>query len=317
MNIVAIEPLGIDQPIVASLAKDLENAGHTFTYYDSRVTDPAALIQRGKDAEVIIVANLPLSGEVLEGCTKLKLLSVAFTGVDHIDLDTCSRKGIAVSNAAGYSTNAVAELAFGLMISLYRNILACDTRTRTGKTKEGLSGFELKGKKLGIVGTGTIGLRVAEIGKAFGCQLLGYSRTERPEARAMGIEYLPLDELMEKSDIVTLHIPNSPKTTKLISGEKIALMKKSAILINTARGPVVDNPALAQALKTGAIAGAGLDVFDSEPPIPSDDPLIDAPNTVLTPHEAFATKEALVERAEIVFDNIAQWIKGTPINVIL
>lgn len=213
----------------------------------------------------------------MRAAPKVKYIAVAFTGVDHVDLSACRARGIAVSNAAGYSTNAVAELVFGLAIGLYRSIPACDQRARTGGTKDGLVGPELHGKTMGIVGTGAIGRRVAAIASAFGCKLLAYSRTEREEMKALGAEYVTLEELMERSDIVSLHVPVTDGTRGLIGRELLEKMKKSAILINTARGPVVDNAALAEALENGSIAGAGIDVFDMEPPIPGDYPLLTAP----------------------------------------
>ncbi len=316
MKIVAIEPLGVAKELIDRLASVLKKQNHSFHYYETKVTDTKLLIERGKDADIIIVANLPLNEEVINDCMNLKMISVAFTGVEHIALQVCKRRNILVCNAAGYSTNAVAELAFGLMISLYRNIPECDIRTRSEGTKDGLVGPELKDKTLGIVGTGAIGLRVAEIARAFGCDLLGYSRTQRSEAEALGIKYVSLDELMSTCDIVTLHMPSDESTKNMISKDKIALMKRSALLINTARGPIVDNQALAEALKEGKIAGAGIDVFETEPPIPETHPLVDSPNTVLTPHVAFATKEAMIIRAEIVFNNISQWLKGEPVNII-
>lgn len=317
MKIVAMEPLGVDRSLIDSLAKPLEEAGHTLTYYEQRETDTAKLIDRIRDADILIVANQPLPAEAVEACPNLKMIAVAFTGVDHIPLETCKARGIKVSNAAGYSTNAVAELAFGLMISLYRSIPACDQRARTGGTKDGLVGPELKGKTMGIVGTGAIGSRVAEIASVFGCKLLAYSRTVKPDLEQKGVHFVSLEELLRESDIVTLHVPCTDQTRGMIGKEQLALMKPTAVLINTARGPVVDNAALADALNAGQIAGAGLDVFDMEPPIPQDYPLLHAKNTVLTPHAAFATKEAMIARAHITFDNVTGYLDGKQINVIL
>lgn len=317
MKIVVLEPLGVSEAYVEKLAEGLSAAGHEFVYNATKVTDTPSLIARGQDADILVVANMPLKGEVIEGCPNVKCIAVAFTGVDHVDLETCKKRGIAVSNAAGYSTNAVAELVFGLAIGLYRSIPACDGRSRTGGTKDGLVGPELHGKTMGIVGTGAIGCRVAAIASAFGCRLLAYSRTERPEMTALGATYVSLEELMEQSDIVSLHVPVTPATKGLIGRDMLARMKKNAILINTARGPVVDNQALAEALTAGQIAGAGIDVFDMEPPIPEDYPLLKAPNTILTPHVAFATLEAMEIRADITVSNIEHWIAGDQINVIL
>lgn len=317
MKIVVLEPLGVKEAYIEQLAQGLKAAGHEFVYHGTKVTDTPSLISRGKDADILVIANMPLKGEVIEGCPNVKYIAVAFTGVDHVDLETCKKKGIAVSNAAGYSTNAVAELVFGLAIGLYRSIPACDGRSRTGGTKDGLVGPELNGKTMGIVGTGAIGRRVAAIAAAFGCKLLAYSRSKRPELEALGVSYVSLEELMERSDIVSLHVPVTPETKGLIGRDMLARMKKNAILINTARGPVVDNQALAEALKNHQIAGAGIDVFDMEPPIPADYALLEAPNTILTPHVAFATLEAMEIRADITVSNIEHWLAGDQINVIL
>lgn len=316
MKIVCIEPLGIPEDKVDELAKALRENGNEFVYYSTRVCESKTLIERGKDADVIIIANLPLKGEVIEKCTKLKMISVAFTGVDHIDMDMCKAKNILVCNAAGYSTNAVTELAFGLIFSVLRNIIQCDEAARNEKTKEGLVGNEIAGKTFGIVGTGAIGSMVADVALAFGCNVIAYSRSIKAEIEKKGIKYVSLEELMSRSDIVSLHLPCNDKTRGLISEEKLSLMKKSAVLINTARGPIVDNTALARLLNEGLIAGAGVDVFETEPPISSSHPLVNAKNTVLTPHVAFASSEALVKRAIITFNNITEWENGTPVNVI-
>lgn len=316
MKIVCIEPLGISEDKVDELAKSLRENGDEFVYYSTRVCESEALIERGKDADIIIIANLPLKGEVIEKCTNLKMISVAFTGVDHIDMDMCKAKNIMVCNAAGYSTNAVTELTFGLIFSVMRNIIQCDEAARNEKTKDGLVGNEIAGMTFGIVGTGAIGSMVADVALAFGCKVIAYSRTIKAEIEKKGIKYVSLEELMTESDIVSLHLPCNDNTKGLISEDKLSLMKKSAIFINTARGPIVDNTALARFLNEGLISGAGIDVFETEPPISNSHPLVNAKNTVLTPHVAFASKEALVKRAIITFNNITEWEKGTPINVI-
>ncbi|ALU15355.1 D-isomer specific 2-hydroxyacid dehydrogenase [Eubacterium limosum] len=314
MKIVIMEPLGITEDALQTLSMLLRADGHEFIAYENRETDTEKLIERVKDADVVVLANQPFGKEVIDACKNLKLVDIAFTGVDHVDVAACKERGIILCNAAGYSTNAVAELAFGLMIDVYRYIVTCDHETRNGGTIGGLIGHELCGKKLGIVGTGAIGLKVAEIGKAFGCELLAYSRTVRSEGLEMGIKYMDLEELLKQSDIVTLHIPVSPETQGLISRDMLALMKPEAIIINTSRGGVIDNEALADALKEGKVAGAGIDVYEGEPPLPKDYPLLSAPNTVLTPHVAYATKESLYKRAVIVFDNIRCWLEGNPQN---
>ena len=200
MKLVIIEPLGVEKEKLLSMAQEALSGRMEIVYYDTRTTDTNELIQRGEDADVIVVSNLSLNGDVIRGCRNLKLLSVAFTGVDHIDMAACRARGITVCNCAGYSTCAVADLVFGLLISLYRNIIPCDSVCRRGGTKDGLVGFELEGKTFGVIGTGAIGLRVAAIAQAFGCRVLAFSRTVK---EIPGITYVELDTLLEESDIIS------------------------------------------------------------------------------------------------------------------
>lgn len=316
MKIVVMEPLGVALEKINALAAALQAAGHEFVYYTSKETQQDKLLERVQDADIIMLANQPLSAEIINACPKLKMLSVAFTGVDHVALDACRARNILVCNAAGYSTNAVAELTFGLAISVIRNIVPCDARCRRAGTKDGLVGFELFGKTFGVVGTGAIGTRVAKIAAAFGCRVLAYSRTAKQELVDAGVQYVSLDELLAQSDFVSLHVPLTDATRGLINAAAIAKMKQGAVLLNTARGPVVDSAALAEALNAGKLAGAGIDVFEGEPPIAENHPLCSAKNTVLTPHVAFASREALETRADIVFANIEKWLNGAPQNVV-
>lgn len=313
MKMVIIEPLGVADDKLMNMAETILGETVEIVYYNTRTTDSKELIERGKDAQIIVVSNLPLNAEVMEGFQELKFLSVAFTGVDHIAMDVCRARGIVVSNCAGYSTCAVADLVFGMLIALYRNIIPCDQVCRQEGTKDGLVGFELEGKRFGVVGLGAIGMRVSRIAQAFGCQVYAYSRTPK---EMEGVKQVDLDMLLSCCDIVSLHVPLNGETKGLINEEKLSLMKPSAVLINTARGPVVDSQALADALKEGTIAGACVDVFEKEPPIGREHPLLSAPNVIVTPHIAFATKEALVKRAEIVFKNVEEYRKGTPQNLI-
>jgi len=302
--------LGVKQEVLNTLASELLPQGAEVVYYDNRAGSTQELIERGKDADVIIVANQPLPAEAIRGFEKLKLLSVAFTGYDHVAMDACREKGVVVCNCAGYSTAAVADLTFGLILSLYRNIGECDRRIRQGGTKAGLIGPELEGKKFGVIGAGAIGQRVIRIAQAFGCEVYAYSRTRK---EIPGVVWADLDTLLEECDIVSLHVPLSDSTRGLIGQEQLHKMKNTAILINTARGPVVDSTALVAALEQGEIAGCGVDVFETEPPI-ADHVLYHAPHTLLTPHVAFATVEALVKRARIAYENVKKWGEGQPQN---
>lgn len=314
MKIVFLEPLGIEKEKFLNIAHEKLDSKGELVFYDNRVEDTKTLIERSKDADIVVLSNFKYKRDVIEKCPNLKMICVAFTGVDHVDIDYCRERGIKVCNCAGYSTVAVADLVFGLIINLYRNIDECNEVTRKGGTKNGLVGFELEGKKFGIVGTGAIGMRVASIAKAFGCEVYGYSRTVKENN---GVKYIDLNTLLSTCDIVSLHVPLNEETKGLINAENIKLMKKDAILINTARGPVIDSMALAEALKNNIIAGAGIDVFEMEPPIPENHILFEAPNLIVTPHVAFATKESMIKRAEIVFDNIEKFIDGNMQNIIV
>lgn len=304
MKIVAVEPIGISEQRAAEIAADLAKKGHDFVCYRDRKEDASTLIDRMKDAEVVIVSNIPVRANVLEQCPCLKMLDVAFTGLDHIDLDYCQAHGITVKNASGYATEGVAELAIGLMLDLYRHITVLDADTRKGGTRNNFLGKELRGKRVGIVGTGAIGIQTAKLLQAFGCDVVAWSRTQKADVQAMGIAYLPLEELMSTSDIISLHVPLTADTHHLISKEMLALCKPTAILINTARGNVVDIDALACLLKEGKLAGAGIDVFEKEPPLALDHPLFDAPNCIVVPHVGYATREAFDDRIDIILNNL-------------
>lgn len=318
MKISLLEPIGIDKALMDELSAPLIEKGHEFIFYDNKTTDTEELYNRAKDSDIVMIANNPLPDSVIERCEKIKMLDVAFTGIDHVGQKACKEKGVVICNAAGYSNETVSELAVGMAINLLRKINAGDKAVREGKTlaSAGLMGTELGTKTVGIIGTGRIGIMTAKLFKAFGCRVLGYSRTKKEEAVQAGIEYTELDELLKISDIVSLHVPSTAETKGFLSRERISLMKQTAILINCARGAVVDNEALAEALNSDKIAGAAIDVFDMEPPIPADYPLLNAKNTLLTPHVAFASKESMIRRAHIVFDNLYAYLDGRPVNVV-
>lgn len=315
MNIVMLEPLLVPRYFLFELGGPLKMAGHTFIPCTAPL-DVAEKKERIQEADIVIIGSSPLGAEVLREARRLAFISVAFTGTDHLDKTTCRDMGIRVSNASGYSTLDVAELTVGMMISLLRGMQAADARTRAGGTKEGLPAQRLHGKTVGILGTGAIGLRVAELLKAFGCRVIAHSRTQSARTENLGITYVPLDTLLTESDILTLHTPLTEQTRHMINRERLAMMKQGAYLINCARGPVVDAAALADALNSGHLAGAAIDVFDTEPPLPGDNPLLDAKNTLLTPHIAYYTAESMKDRTIIAFDNITKYLNGTIVREI-
>lgn len=314
-KIVIMESLGISAEELAARKAPFEAQGHVFVDYP-KTTDPAKLIEEAKDADAMILANMPMPADVLRKCDKLKFIDVAFTGVDHVGLDAAKEKNIAVSNASGYSNEAVSELVIGTTLSLARNLRSVEDRCREGKDKTGLVGWEIKGKTVGIIGLGKIGTRTAELFHAFGATVLAQSRTHH-DGIAEYIEQVTQEELLRRSDIVVLHCPLNDSTRGMINAEKLAMMKPTALLVNVARGPVVVEKDLAAALENGVIAGAAIDVFDKEPPLDTASPILHVPNCLVTPHVAFATQQSMSLRAEIVFDNLAKWMEGHQINTIL
>lgn len=309
MNIVCVESLGISRERFESLKAHYSAMGHDFTYYMDRREDEATLADRMREADVAVISNIWLSAAVLAQCPKLRYLSVAFTGLDHIDLAYCREHGIKVQNAAGYSTTAVSELAVGMMLDLLRNIVTLNEKIRQGGSRGTFLGRELRGKTVGIVGTGAIGTATARLLVAFGAKVIAWSRTERPEVKALGVEYMPLDDLLRQSDIVSLHVPLCDETRGLIGERELALMKPTAMLVNTARGPVCDIAAVGRALIESRIAGAAFDVFEHEPPLPIDHLLLSTNRCLVTPHVAFATEESFAARADIVFGHVDEWLK--------
>lgn len=313
MKVVLLEGLGVSDQVIERHRKKLETMGHTFTAYPKN-TDSQVQAERSRDADVIMLANMPLAPSVLDEAASLKFIDVAFTGVDHIPVAEAKRRGIAVSNASGYATQAVAELCISFMIQLLRNVSKTETRCRNGGTKDGLVGNLLCGKTVGIVGAGAIGKKVATLCKAFGCTVLAYNRS--PVSDPAIDEQVSLDVLLKQSDIVSLHCPLTAETKGIIGRDQLALMKKSAFLINTARGGVLDSAALAEALEKEEIAGAACDVFETEPPLLTDHPLLRCPNTIVTPHIAFASVESMEQRADIVFNNLYSWLNGKQVNAV-
>lgn len=316
MNIVLLEPLKISDEAIARLSAPLIEAGHTFSALPLSPFDAETVLQ-ARNADVVMLGNKRFGDDIIRQLPRLRFISVAFTGVDHIGLTACKEQGIAVSNAAGYATDAVAELTIGAIISLLRRVPQCDSRLREGGTMDELMGFTLKGKTVGIVGTGAIGLQVARLLKAFGCKLLAHSRSQRAEATALGVQYVELDELMTEADIITLHCPLTAETKNIIDARRIKLMKPSALFINMARGALVDYNALAIALRDDRIAGAAIDVFEKEPPIYPGHPMLHVKNVLATPHIAYATAESMEERAKIAFENVSAWLSGSQINKVL
>lgn len=312
MKFTILEPIGMTACKYGQFKKEFEDLGHELVFFGDRNENEEELIKRAEGADAIVVSNIPISKNFIDACPNLSMISVAFTGVDHIDMKACNERNILVSNAAGFSTESVAELTIGMILSVYRKIVGGDAMTRFGGDRGGFLGTELNGKTLGIIGAGEIGLRVAEIAKVFKCKVLAYSRSEKS---VEGLTFVDKETLLKESDIVSLHVPLSESTKGLISTEEFKLMKPEAILINTARGPVVDSEALCVALEESEIAGAAVDVYEKEPPLDKEHILFTAPNLIMLPHIAYATHESFDKRINIVMENIRLWLQGKPRNI--
>ena len=296
MKIVFLEPLGLTVEAIEKACDNLKKQGHDVVVYPDR--RPELNVERAAGADVVVESNMPLRKDFLDSCPNLKMLSIAFTGLDHIDMDECRRRGITVMNAAGYSTEAVAEETICMMIGLYRHIIDNDRITRSCKGPSIAPGREIAGKTVGIIGMGAIGQRTAALAQAFGCKVIAWNRTPK---QVSGVTFVDKETLLKESDIIALHIALNSETRNFLTYKDFALMKQ---IVNAARGPVVNNNDLAEALKNGIIAGAALDVYDGEPPLSNDNPILTAPNTMLLPHIGFATKEAFQLRLGIVVENI-------------
>ncbi len=277
-----LEPIGLDD---GKYIEQLRSCGARVEVADTRGKEDAFVAQFIQGADAVILANRPLRRLVIEACPTLQLISTAFTGLDHIDLAACQERGIVVKNASGYAVHAVAELTVALALNLYRNIAEAEPTS---------IGHELYGKKVGLIGGGSIGQEVAKRFSAFGCDVSIYSRSAVPP--------VAIERLLTSSDIVSLHIPYTAETKHFLNKERLALMKPSAILINTARGPVIDQTALVAMIKKKAIAGVALDVFDDVPPLPQQD------NVLLTPHIGYRTQEAFARRSDAAFKSISEWL---------
>ncbi|MBE7024612.1 MAG: hydroxyacid dehydrogenase [Ruminococcaceae bacterium] len=308
MNIVILDRLTLGEDLDISAADALG----TVVSYDN--TPPGAVAERIGDAEVVYINKIKLSEENLQNAHRLRLICVAATGYDNVDIDYCRKKGIAVCNVPGYSVYSVAQLTVSMVLYLSGHMPAYTRFTASGAyTKSGTANrltpvcHELYGKTWGIVGYGAIGARVGEIAKALGCSVLAFKRTPTPDTACTDI-----DTLMEKSDIISVHIPLSEETRGLISRERIGKMKKTAIFVNTARGAVTDEAALCDALREGKIAALGTDVYSVEP-FGEDSPFYgikEYENVCLTPHMAWGTIEARERCFNEMLQNTAAFFSG-------
>lgn len=292
------------------------------TYYDNTTAEEVA--ERVKDVEIIIANKAPLNAETLQNAKRLKLICETATGYNNVDLEFCKEHGITLTNVMGYSTPIVAQHTFAMALYLLEKLPVFDTYVKKGKYAQSpiFTCFEpyfteLEGKTWGIVGLGNIGRKVAEIAKVFGCRVIFYSASGNNNSTEF--ERVDFDTLLAQSDILSLHCPLTDRTQNLMDEAAFKKMKKTAILINVARGPVVDEAALYKALTRGQIAAAGLDVLVKEP-IAADNPLAkikDSTKLLITPHMAWGSHEARTRCAKEVYLNIKSFIMGEKRNVVV
>jgi D-lactate dehydrogenase len=297
-----------------------------------------ATLSKYQDVEIISTfIYSTLTKEVLEKMPNLKFIATRSMGFDHIDTAFCKEKGIVVSYVPTYGAHTVAEHTFALMLAVSRKIIPSVERAKRGDFSSlGLTGFDLFGKTLGVVGTGHIGKNVCELALAFGMKVLAYCHHEDPELVAKGVRFVALDELLANSDVVSLHLPHTPETEHIINSQNIEQFKKGAILINTARGALVETKAILEGLEKGILGGAGLDVLEEENALKEereflasehiikgdiqtelmDHILLTRDDVVITPHNAFNSIEALHEILETSLGNVKNFISGTPVNLV-
>lgn len=306
-----------NRPILAPIdAPSLFELGDVTTY---AATSPAQIVERAADAEVLLTNKVPLCEEEFAALPRLRLVSVLATGVNVIDLAAAVRHGVTVCNVAGYSTASTAQHTFSLLLELCQQVGLHATAVNAGGwiASPSFSFFksqlvELDGLTMGVCGLGAIGQKVAIIAQAFGMKVIAFTRTPRD---VPGVELVSKERLLRSSDVVSLHCPLTEQTHHLIDDQALALMKPEALLINVARGPVMDEAAVARALAEERLAGLATDVLSEEPPR-ADNPLLCSPRCIITPHIAWATTAARKRLIALSVENIVQFYRGTPKNVV-
>lgn len=277
--------------------------------------DSDELKARIGSADIVIVGWSHLTKDIIDSAKKLKMISIWATSCHYADLDAAKNRGITVTHVPGYATESVAEHTFALLLAAARKLPQADLHVRHGSFDwRPFAGTEIYGKTIGIIGTGSIGLRVAEIAKTFNMRVLGYDKYPNvKKAEAVGLKYVPLETLLKESDFITLHVTLTPETRGLVGRRALGNIKRGAVVVNTSQGKVIDEEALIDALKSGKISRAGLDVFDEEPP-DKDSPLFKLDNVVLSPHIGFHTVEAKKRCTDVCIENVIKFLEGKPQN---
>jgi D-3-phosphoglycerate dehydrogenase len=312
MKIVIADPIFLTE----AYRRQLGRLGEV-EIFDTYPASDAEFRNRIRDAEVVVVGRYGMHADAFDAAPRLRMVAVWQTGYDHVDLEAATNAGVVVSNVPAYAFDAVAEFVFAFALALLRRVHAADARLRGGRFDwREYCGRQLMGMTIGVIGTGDIGTRVVQIAHGFGMRILSTTAHPGPErAERLGLEFVDLPTLLAESDILTLHVPLTATTERMIGARELAMMKPGAILINTARGRVIDEGALVEALRTRHLGGAGLDVFEHEP-LPPESPLRQLDNVLLTPHIAFLTEESMDECTFTTIRNIEQFAAGRPENVV-
>ncbi|GAB3998768.1 D-2-hydroxyacid dehydrogenase [Spirosoma daeguense] len=297
----------------------LEKLGD-LTVYDR--TAASEILERTQDAEIVFTNKTPIGEDILHQLPKLEFVGVLATGYNVVNTDVAKQNDVIVSNVPGYGTASVVQFTFALLLELVQRVQHHSDSVMDGQWTRSPDFcywnyplIELAGKTMGIIGFGSIGENVADVATAFGMNVIGSKRNRTDQSHRKNFRWADVPELLEQSDVVSIHAPLMPETQGLINKENLARMKPSAFLLNTARGPIVVDQDLADALNNGVIAGAAIDVLSVEPPAP-DNPLFSAKNCLITPHIAWATKEARSRLMDIAVANLAAFLDGHPINVV-
>lgn len=285
-------------------------------------TKPDEIIERCQNSEIILTNKVPIDAEAINNLPNLKYIGVTATGYNIIDIEAAKERGIVVTNVPGYSTESVVQLTFALLTELCHRVQMHSDAVSSGKWSSSLDFsfwdyplIELSGKTMGVIGFGGIGQRVADVAEAFGMKVIAHSRTETDQSKRKNFEWVDLDGLFSRADVISIHSPLTSKTEGLVNKDRLKTMKPSAFIINTARGPIIVEEDLAWALNNGVIAGAGLDVLSQEPP-KGDNPLLQAKNCIITPHIAWASVEARKRLMGMIVENIKAYLAGSPIHVV-
>ncbi len=317
MNIVVLDGYTLNP---GDLNWDGLKALGTLAVYDR--TPPEKVVERAANAAIVFTNKTPLGADLINQLPELKFIGLLATGYNVVNTEVAKQKGIIVSNVPGYGTASVVQMTFALLLELCQHVQHHSNTVMNGKWSASPDFcywdyplVELENKTMGIIGFGDIGQKVADVATAFGMNIIADSRTQTDQSHRKNFKWVGVEELLKQADVVSIHCPLTPETTGLINKANLQLMKPTAFIINTSRGPIIVDEDLAEALNNDVIAAAGLDVLSTEPP-PKNNPLFNAKNCIITPHISWATREARARLMSIAVQNLEAYLEGNPVNVV-